>query len=174
MSVGRITTSDVVPGMSGAPVIRDSDGAVTGVVSARYNSADGWLAGGLGNRQVACAYRDPGENTCRWVCLTASLSAIAVAAEQEEVPRRCGRPGGANRDDPAGNPEADLPADAAGSAPDFRPLVLTGLDSRRAGPAEVERRCAGQDDRSQRNGNPSLSTVILASVLSRGHQRART
>jgi len=41
--------------------------------------------------------------------------------------RRCGRPGGANRDDPAGNPEADLPADAAGSAPDFRPLVLTGL-----------------------------------------------
>jgi hypothetical protein len=45
MSVGRITASDVVPGMSGAPVIRDSDGAVTGVVSARYNSADGWLAG---------------------------------------------------------------------------------------------------------------------------------
>jgi hypothetical protein len=44
--------------------------------------------GGLGNRQVACAYRDPGENTCRLVCLTASLSAIAVAVEQEEVPRR--------------------------------------------------------------------------------------
>lgn len=133
------------------------------------------LAAVLGShRQVACAYRDPGENTCRWVCLTASLSAIAVAAEQEEVPRRYGRPGGANRDDPAGNPEADLPADAAGSAPDFRPLVLTGLDSRRAGPAEVERRCAGQDDRSQRNGNPSLPTVILASVFSRGHQRART
>ena len=35
MSVGRITASDVVPGMSGAPVIRDSDGAVTGVVSVR-------------------------------------------------------------------------------------------------------------------------------------------
>ena len=31
--------------MSGAPVIRDSDGAVAGVVSGRYNSADGWLAG---------------------------------------------------------------------------------------------------------------------------------
>ena len=31
--------------MSGAPVIRDGDGAVAGVVSGRYNSADGWLAG---------------------------------------------------------------------------------------------------------------------------------
>ena len=31
--------------MSGAPVIRDSDGAVAGVVSGRYNSTDGWLAG---------------------------------------------------------------------------------------------------------------------------------
>ena len=43
--LGRITASDVAPGMSGAPVIRDSDGAVAGVVSGRYNSADGWLAG---------------------------------------------------------------------------------------------------------------------------------
>jgi len=43
--LGRMTASDVVPGMSGAPVIRDSDGAVAGVVSGRYNSADGWLAG---------------------------------------------------------------------------------------------------------------------------------
>ena len=43
--LGRMTSSAVVPGMSGAPVIRDSDGAVAGVVSGRYNSADGWLAG---------------------------------------------------------------------------------------------------------------------------------
>src|SRR5690242_11166608 len=42
--LGRMTANAVVPGMSGAPVIRDSDGAVTGVVSARYNSADEWLA----------------------------------------------------------------------------------------------------------------------------------
>ena len=42
---GRMTSSAVVPGMSGGPVIRDSDGAVAGVVSGRYNSADGWLAG---------------------------------------------------------------------------------------------------------------------------------
>ena len=40
-----MTSSAVVPGMSGAPVIRDSDGAVAGVVSGRYNSTDGWLAG---------------------------------------------------------------------------------------------------------------------------------
>jgi hypothetical protein len=43
--LGRMTSGAVVPGMSGAPVIRDSDGAVAGVVSGRYNSADGWLAG---------------------------------------------------------------------------------------------------------------------------------
>ena len=43
--LGRMTSSAVVPGMSGAPVICDSDGAVAGVVSGRYNSADGWLAG---------------------------------------------------------------------------------------------------------------------------------
>jgi hypothetical protein len=43
--VGRMTSRDVVPGMSGAPVIRDGDGAVAGVVSGRYNSADGWLTG---------------------------------------------------------------------------------------------------------------------------------
>ena len=43
--LGRMTSSDVVPGMSGAPVVRDADGTVVGVVSGRYNSADGWLAG---------------------------------------------------------------------------------------------------------------------------------
>ena len=43
--LGRMTSSSVMPGMSGAPVIRDSDGAVAGVVSGRYNSADGWLQG---------------------------------------------------------------------------------------------------------------------------------
>ena len=43
--LGRMTSSAVVPGMSGGPVIRDSDGAVAGVVSGRYNSTDGWLAG---------------------------------------------------------------------------------------------------------------------------------
>lgn len=43
--LGRMTSSAVVPGMSGAPVILDSDGAIAGVVSGRYNSTDGWLAG---------------------------------------------------------------------------------------------------------------------------------
>ena len=40
-----MTAEALLPGMSGAPVIRDGDGAVAGVVSGRYNSADGWLAG---------------------------------------------------------------------------------------------------------------------------------
>jgi tetratricopeptide (TPR) repeat protein len=43
--LGRVTSHDVVKGMSGAPVVRDADGAVAGVVSGRYTSADGWLAG---------------------------------------------------------------------------------------------------------------------------------
>jgi hypothetical protein len=43
--LGRMTSSAVLPGMSGAPVVRESDGLVVGVVSARYNSADGWLTG---------------------------------------------------------------------------------------------------------------------------------
>lgn len=43
--LGRMTSTAVVRGMSGAPVVRDGDGAVLGVVSGRYNSADGWLAG---------------------------------------------------------------------------------------------------------------------------------
>ena len=43
--VGRMIADAVVPGMSGAPVIRESDDAVVGVVSGRFNSPDGWLAG---------------------------------------------------------------------------------------------------------------------------------
>jgi hypothetical protein len=43
--LGRMTSSAVVPGMSGGPVVSDSDGAVAGVVSGRYNTVDGWLAG---------------------------------------------------------------------------------------------------------------------------------
>ena len=41
--LGRLSAGDVLPGMSGAPVRRGSDGAVVGVVSARYNTSDGWL-----------------------------------------------------------------------------------------------------------------------------------
>ena len=40
--LGRLTASAVLPGMSGAPVV-NAAGLVVGVVSARYNSADGWL-----------------------------------------------------------------------------------------------------------------------------------
>ena len=43
--LGRVTCGSLVQGMSGAPVIRDSDRVVAGVVSGWYNTADGWLAG---------------------------------------------------------------------------------------------------------------------------------
>ncbi|MFG2128781.1 trypsin-like peptidase domain-containing protein [Streptomyces sp. NPDC048751] len=41
--LGRLSTKDLLRGMSGAPVRRCSDDVVIGVVSARYNSPDGWL-----------------------------------------------------------------------------------------------------------------------------------
>ncbi|MFE6157601.1 trypsin-like peptidase domain-containing protein [Streptomyces sp. NPDC056486] len=41
--LGRLSSDAVLPGMSGAPVVRLSDGLLLGVVSARYNSADHWL-----------------------------------------------------------------------------------------------------------------------------------
>jgi tetratricopeptide (TPR) repeat protein len=43
--VGRMKSGDLMPGMSGAPVIRHSDNTVVGVVSGRYNPPDNWLAG---------------------------------------------------------------------------------------------------------------------------------
>lgn len=45
--LGCMTAGRIMPGMSGAPVVRDDDGVVAGVVSGRYNSADGWLAGNV-------------------------------------------------------------------------------------------------------------------------------
>ncbi len=41
--LGRLSAKDVMKGMSGAPVRRISDDRLVGVVSARYNAADGWL-----------------------------------------------------------------------------------------------------------------------------------
>jgi Trypsin-like peptidase domain len=43
VALGCMTAGRVMPGMSGAPVIRDADGKVVGVISGRYNSADEWL-----------------------------------------------------------------------------------------------------------------------------------
>lgn len=43
LSLGRMESKAVMRGMSGAPVRRLSDQWVVGVVSGRYNSADGWL-----------------------------------------------------------------------------------------------------------------------------------
>lgn len=42
-SWGRVSCQDVMRGMSGAPVRRAGDDTVIGVVSGRYNGADGWL-----------------------------------------------------------------------------------------------------------------------------------
>ncbi|MFD5946643.1 serine protease [Streptomyces collinus] len=43
VTLGRFYSRDVLPGMSGSPVRQRSDDSVVGVVSARYNTSDGWL-----------------------------------------------------------------------------------------------------------------------------------
>jgi WD40 repeat protein len=43
--LGRMTAEAISRGMSGAPVVYERGGFVAGVVTGRYNSADGWLAG---------------------------------------------------------------------------------------------------------------------------------
>ena len=43
--LAKIKASGVLPNMSGAPVIRDKDSTVVGLVMSRYNSADGWGQG---------------------------------------------------------------------------------------------------------------------------------
>ncbi|MFJ8629592.1 SUMF1/EgtB/PvdO family nonheme iron enzyme [Streptomyces sp. NPDC093568] len=43
LALGRVSSRDLLRGMSGAPVRRQLDDAVVGVVCERYNSVDGWL-----------------------------------------------------------------------------------------------------------------------------------
>ena len=43
LPMGRLNADAILPGMSGAPVLRAGDQMVLGVLSGRYNSADGWL-----------------------------------------------------------------------------------------------------------------------------------
>jgi S1-C subfamily serine protease len=71
--LGCLTANHLMPGMSGAPVIRKTDPAVVGVVSGRYNTADGWLADNV------------------WVARTEDL--LPLLAGITDVPRRTGNGG---------------------------------------------------------------------------------
>lgn len=70
VALGRLSSDAVVPGMSGAPVLRLADDVVVGVVSARYNSADGWLRDAV------------------WVARTEDLAPLLAAAPEIGVHRR--------------------------------------------------------------------------------------
>ena len=85
--LGRMTSSAVLPGMSGAPVIRDRDGAVAGVVSGRYNSADGWLAGAVWvarTEDLAALLHDLTEVTMQYVPYTGPVD-LVLAVTQDRV-----------------------------------------------------------------------------------------
>jgi hypothetical protein len=62
IKLGSLDAKRVVPGMSGAPVRRLGDDVIVGMVSARYNSVDGWL-------------RD-----CIWVIRTETLLSLCPEA----------------------------------------------------------------------------------------------
>src|SRR5215475_6177441 len=66
--LARVQASAVVPGMSGAPVL--SAGRVVGVVSGRYNSADGWMRDSV------------------WVARTENLAPLLAGLTEVGVRRR--------------------------------------------------------------------------------------
>jgi S1-C subfamily serine protease len=85
--LGRLSSRDVLRGMSGAPVV--AEGGIVGVVSARYNSADGWLRDSV------------------WIARTEDILALAAKAinAQESVANNnstmFGRSQNPSRDDSA-------------------------------------------------------------------------
>ncbi|MEO3761858.1 serine protease [Streptomyces sp. B8F3] len=97
VTLGRFHSRDVLPGMSGAPVRQRSDDSVVGVVSARYNTADGWLAnsvwaGRVDELRALCAgHLDLDES--RWFGFAAAAGGGAAAVAEDMLRKR--------RDDPA-------------------------------------------------------------------------
>ncbi|MEO3845538.1 trypsin-like peptidase domain-containing protein [Streptomyces sp. B22F1] len=95
VTLGRLHSRDVLPGMSGAPVRQRSDDSVVGVVSARYNTADGWLAnsvwaGRADDVRALCAGRVELDGS-RWAGFPAAAAAAgggAAAAVAEDMLRK--------------------------------------------------------------------------------------
>ncbi|WP_225827437.1 serine protease [Streptomyces naphthomycinicus] len=110
VALGRLTSTSLMPGMSGAPVLRLSDGAVAGVVSGRYNSTDGWLRDSV------------------WVARTEDLTELLHTVGELTLVRRIvlaeGEPetvlwaaAASARDTPPGLPPGALPGRPSVSAP---------------------------------------------------------
>lgn len=74
---------DVLQGMSGAPVRRRKDGSVVGVVSARYNTIDGWFSNSVWVartaelRELCRGHVDLAKD--RWVGFAAAGTAFSAA-----------------------------------------------------------------------------------------------
>ncbi|TXL88071.1 serine protease [Streptomyces sp. IB2014 016-6] len=81
--LGRFYSRDILSGMSGAPVRQRNDDSVVGVVSARYNTSDGWLVHSVWAsrvdelRSLCEGHVDLGGS--HWVGFTAAGAATAVA-----------------------------------------------------------------------------------------------
>lgn len=91
--LGRFYSRDILSGMSGAPVRQRSDDSVVGVVSARYNTSDGWLVHSVWAsrvdelRSLCAGHVDLGGSGIQWIGFTAAGAATAVA---ESVLRKPG------------------------------------------------------------------------------------
>jgi tetratricopeptide (TPR) repeat protein len=84
--LGRMRSADVVPGMSGAPVRRLSDDVVVGVVSGRYNSADGWLEGSVWvarSEQLAVLCAGIADLDVKEAIATAAIELVLTVDEHE-------------------------------------------------------------------------------------------
>ncbi|MGH3390348.1 MAG: trypsin-like peptidase domain-containing protein [Actinomadura sp.] len=99
VALGRLASSAVVPGMSGAPVLRLAGRTVLGVVSARYNSADGWLRDSVWTARTEdlAALLDgiPGVTVTRRLVLGDEVSAVLWVRDDDTVTLPAAAPEGA-------------------------------------------------------------------------------
>ncbi|MEU0698172.1 serine protease [Streptomyces niveus] len=134
--LGRFYSRDILSGMSGAPVRQRSDDSVVGVVSARYNTSDGWLVHSVWAsrveelRSLCAGHVDLGGSGIQWIGFTAG-AATAVA---ESVLRKPGTgPGGEIRVETARAPDQDgaqvLPPASPGGTVDATPTGTGGAVS---------------------------------------------
>lgn len=117
--LGRFYSRDILSGMSGAPVRQQNDDSVVGVVSARYNTSDGWLVHSVWVSRVEelrslCEGRvDLGGN--QWIGFTAA-GAATVAAESLLLRKPGNDPGSEVRVETTRAPDQDR-SDALPQAP---------------------------------------------------------
>lgn len=158
----RVRSADVMPGMSGAPVLRLADRAVVGVVSARYNSADGWLRDSVWVARVedvaALLSTVPGIDVRRRLVLADAVGTVLSVRTTDSTPVR--GPAGA-----LGARNAQGPHRAPGAA------ALEHVGGLNEAAAEAARALAALDDgyRGAGGAGDAAQWLLSRAVASGGH-----